>query len=63
MQKELKQIINTYKEDDNAINQIIVSVYLKNNGLSVTNNILLASLLIGESSPLHEIQEHFLYAS
>jgi adenine-specific DNA-methyltransferase len=55
MQKELKQIINIYKEDDNAINQIIVSVYVQNNSFTVKNNKLITSLLIGERSSLHKV--------
>ncbi|MDQ8015168.1 MAG: N-6 DNA methylase [Flavobacterium nitrogenifigens] len=55
MQKELKHIINTYRENDNLINKIIVSVYLRNNSLSVKNNKLIASLLIQKDSTLDKI--------
>lgn len=52
MHKELKYIINQYKEDDLALNKIIVSLFIKSNNLKVKNNTLIKSLLISNKSKL-----------
>lgn len=50
MQKELKNIINQFREDETSLNKIIVSVFLKSNGINVKNNALIKSLIISEDS-------------
>jgi adenine-specific DNA-methyltransferase len=54
MQKEFKHIINQFKEDESALNKIIVSVFIKSNSIKVRNNALIKSMLISEDSPLHK---------
>jgi len=52
MQKEFKNIISQFREDESSLNRIIVSVFLKSNGIRIKNNELLKSLMISENSPL-----------
>ena len=52
MLKEFKNIINQFREDEASLNKIIVSVFLKSNGIKVKNNILIKSLMISENSTL-----------
>lgn len=52
MQKEFKNIINQFREDESSLNKIIVSVFLKSNGIKVSNNALIKSLMIPEDSAL-----------
>lgn len=55
MQKELKSIINQFKEDELSLNKIIVSIFFRANSIQVRNNSLIKSLLIPEKSILHEV--------
>lgn len=52
MLKEFKNIITQFKEDETSLNKIIVSAFLKSNGIKVRNNILIKSLMISEESVL-----------
>lgn len=52
MQKELKYLINGFKEDESSLNKIIVSLFIKANGINVKNNVLIKSLIISRKSPL-----------
>ena len=52
MQKELKYIINQFREDESSLNKIIVSVFVRANSLQVKNNDLIKSLLISKKSVL-----------
>ena len=52
MQKEFKNIINQFREDESLLNRIIVSVFLKSNGIKFKNNALIKSLMISEDSAL-----------
>ena len=54
MQKELKYIINQFKEDESSLNKIIVSVFVRANSIQVKNNTLIKSLLISGKSALHK---------
>src|ERR1035437_7412845 len=54
MQIELKHIINQFKEDEISLNKIIVSLFIKANSIQVRNNVLIKSLLISKTSPLHK---------
>ena len=52
MQKELKYIINQFREDESSLNKIIVSVFVRANSLQVKNNALIKSLFISKKSVL-----------
>ena len=54
MQKEFKNIINLFRENENSLNKIIVSVFIKSNAIKVRNNALIKSLIISENSPLSQ---------
>lgn len=54
MQKELKYIINQFKEDESSLNKIIVSVFVTANSIQVKNNTLIKSLLVSGKSSLHK---------
>lgn len=54
MQKEFKNIINQFREDEISLNKIIVSTFVKANSINVRNNILIKSLIISENSPLSQ---------
>ncbi len=54
MQKELKYIINQFREDESSLNKIIVSVFVRANSIQVKKNALVKSLLISEKSVLHK---------
>ncbi len=60
MQKEFKNIINQFSEDESSLNKIIVSVFLKSNGIKVRNNGLLKSLMISEDAAL---SKYLVYAT
>lgn len=44
MQKEIKHILNKFKEDEHKLNQIIVTLFLHTNSIKVKNNALIKSL-------------------
>lgn len=54
MQKELKYIINQFKEDELSLNKIIVSLFVKTNSIKIKNNELIKSLVIPIKSPLNK---------
>ncbi|MDQ8006385.1 MAG: N-6 DNA methylase [Pedobacter sp.] len=54
MQKEFKNIINQFSEDETSLNKIIVSAFIKANTLKVRNNTLIKSLTISDNSPLSQ---------
>ena len=54
MQKELKHIVNQFKEDETSLNKIIVSVFVRANSIRIKNNTLLKSLIISEKSNLNQ---------
>ncbi|NBL64073.1 N-6 DNA methylase [Flavobacterium sp. NST-5] len=54
MQKEFKNIINQFSEDETSLNKIIVSAFIKANALKVRNNTLIKSLIISDNSPLSQ---------
>ncbi len=60
MQKEFKNIINQFKEDETSLNKIIVSVFIKSNSIKVKNNALIKSLLISEDAAL---SKYLVYAN
>ena len=44
MQKEIKHILNRFKEDEHKLNKVIVSLFLHTNSIKVNNNTLINSL-------------------
>ncbi|KQS47570.1 hypothetical protein ASG38_09000 [Flavobacterium sp. Leaf359] len=54
MQKEFKNIINQFSEDETSLNKIIVSAFIKANAIKVRNNTLIQSLIISNNSPLSQ---------
>lgn len=54
MQKELKNIISIFSEDETSLNKIIVSAFIQANGIKVRNNTLIKSLIIVENSELSQ---------
>lgn len=58
MEKEFKNIINQFKEDEFSLNKIIVSAFIKSNSIKVKNNTLIKALLISVDSPLHKYLVH-----
>lgn len=54
MQKEFKNIITQFSEDETSLNKIIISAFIKSNNIKVRNNILIKSLIISEKSPLYQ---------
>lgn len=56
MDKNLKKIVNQFKDDDNYINKIIVSLFIESNGLKVENNILIKSLIIKDDNVLNKFR-------
>lgn len=44
MQKEIKYILNQFKEDEHKLNKVIVALYLHANSIKVKNNTLIKSL-------------------
>ena len=54
MQKEFKNIISLFSEDETSLNKIIVSAFIKSNGIKVRNNTLIKSLIISDNSGLNQ---------
>lgn len=54
MQKEFKNIISLFSEDETSLNKIIVSAFVKSNKIKVRNNTLIKSLIVEESSDLSQ---------
>jgi len=54
MQKELKYIINQFKENELFLNRFIVSAFIRANAITVKNNKLIKSLLISDKSSLYK---------
>ena len=54
MQKEFKNIISLFSEDETSLNKIIVSAFIKSNGIKVRNNTLIKSLIISDNSSLNQ---------
>lgn len=52
MQREFKNIINHFSENEISLNKIIVSAFIKSNEIIVRNNNLIKSLIISDDSPL-----------
>lgn len=53
MNKELKNIISQFSDDENTLNKILVSIFVNSNSLKVVNNNLIRSLIIEKQSPLY----------
>jgi len=54
MKKELKYIINQFKEKELFLNRFIVSAFIRANGITVKNNKLIKSLFISKKSDLYK---------
>jgi adenine-specific DNA-methyltransferase len=50
MNKDLKNIINQYRDNENIINKILVSIFIYSNSLTVKNNKLIKSYLFTKES-------------
>jgi len=48
MQKEIKQLLNQFKEDEHKLNQFIVTLFLQTNAITVSSNRLIKSLTLME---------------
>lgn len=53
MQKDLKNIINKFSEEETLLNKIIVSSFVRVNSIDVKNNSLIKSLIIEENSEIY----------
>ena len=60
MNKDLKNIINQFSDDENTLNKILVSIFINSNSLKVKNNRLIKSLIISEESTLYH---HVVFAT
>lgn len=59
MKKELSKIIQQHIDNEQLVNQIIVTIFVKSNKLSINKNELLQSLLIGETEPIYPTLQAF----
>jgi adenine-specific DNA-methyltransferase len=60
MNKDLKNIINQFIDDENTLNKILVSIFINSNSLKVKNNKLINDLILSNESPHYH---HIVFAS
>jgi adenine-specific DNA-methyltransferase len=60
MNKDLKNIINQFSDDENTLNKILVSIFINSNSLKVKNNELIKGLILSKESPLYH---HIVFAT
>lgn len=60
MNKDLKNIINLFSDDENTLNKILVSIFINSNSLKVKNNKLIKGLIIKKETPLFH---HIVFAT
>lgn len=60
MNKDLKNIINQFSDDENTLNKILVSIFINSNSLKVKNNKLIKDLILSKQSPFHH---HIIFAT
>jgi hypothetical protein len=60
MNKDLKNIINQFSDDENTLNKILVSIFINSNSLKVTTNELIKDLILSKESPLYH---HIIFAT
>ena len=60
MNKDLKNIINQFSDDENTLNKILVSIFINSNSLKVKNNKLIKDLILNKESPLYH---HIVFAT
>ncbi|MTI37980.1 SAM-dependent DNA methyltransferase [Fulvivirga lutimaris] len=61
MQKEIKYILNQFKEDEYKLNKFVVSLYLKSNSIQVKNNTLVKSLMLSDIELKQEIDNQLQF--
>lgn len=59
MNKDLKNIINQFSDDEDSLNKILVSIFINANSLKVKNNNLIKDMIISKESPLYH---HIVFA-
>ncbi|MDP3461543.1 MAG: N-6 DNA methylase [Bacteroidales bacterium] len=60
MNKDLKNIINQFSDDENTLNKILVSIFINSNSLKVKNNKLIKDLILTKDSPFYH---HIIFAT
>jgi len=60
MNKDLKNIINQFSDDENTLNKILVSIFINSNSLKVKNNKLINDLILNKQSPFYH---HIIFAT
>lgn len=60
MNKDLKNIINQFSDDENTLNKILVSIFINSNSLKVNNNKLIKDLILNKESTLYH---HIVFAT
>ena len=60
MNKDLKNIINQFSDDEITLNKILVSIFIHSNSLKVKNNKLIKDLILNKESPLYP---HIVFAT
>lgn len=60
MNKDLKNIINQFSDDESTLNKILVSIFINSNSLKVKNNKLIKDLILSKDSPFYH---HIIFAT
>lgn len=60
MNKDLKNIINQFSDDESTLNKILVSIFINSNSLKVKNNKLIKDLILSKDSPFYH---HIVFAT
>ena len=60
MNKDLKNIINQFSDDENTLNKILVSIFINSNSLKVKNNKLSKDLILTKESSFYH---HIIFAT
>jgi adenine-specific DNA-methyltransferase len=60
MNKDLKNIINQFSDDENTLNKILVSIFINSNSLKVKTNKLIKDLILSKESPFYH---HIIFAT
>ncbi len=60
MNKDLKNIINQFSDDESTLNKILVSIFINSNSLKVKNNKLIKDLILTKESSFYH---HIIFAT
>ena len=60
MNKDLKNIINQFNDDESTLNKILVSIFINSNSLKVKNNKLIKDLILTKESSFYH---HIIFAT